>query len=78
MKTLYVNPVNGIAGDMLAAALVDLGADQDRVQKDQSLQHAARESWRARYRTDLRRGYSSTLSFDLNDARFFLVNTYCR
>jgi uncharacterized protein (TIGR00299 family) protein len=54
MKTLYVNPVNGIAGDMFAAALVDLGVDQEELTRQLRSLQLPIDSWTVQYETAMR------------------------
>ena len=56
MKTLFLNPTAGIAGDMLAAALLDAGADTPEFHEQLARIEMPCESWQASVEETVRRG----------------------
>ena len=58
MKTLWIHPFNGIAGDMMLGALIDAGADVDQVRK--GLDGLGVDDWSLRTESIQRHGISAT------------------
>lgn len=58
MKTLLLDPVGGVAGDMLLGLLLDLGLDPDRLQ--QQLKTLALDGWMLQISREQRMGISGT------------------
>jgi len=56
MKTLFLNPTAGIAGDMLAAALLDAGADTPEFHEQLARIDMPCESWQASVEETVRHG----------------------
>ncbi len=66
MKTLWIHPFNGIAGDMMLGALIDAGADVDQVRK--GLDQLGVDDWSLRTESIQRHGISATnLVVDTNE-----------
>ncbi len=60
MRHLWINPGAGVAGDMLLAALVDLGADADFVRGQ--LEHLGLDGWSLGFEAVRRRELTATLA----------------
>lgn len=66
MKTLWIHPFNGIAGDMMLGALIDAGADVGQVRK--GLDELRIDDWSIRIESLQRHGISATnLTVDANE-----------
>ena len=65
MRVLYINPVNGIAGDMLTASLLDLGVDHDAFMTALKSLALPADEWSVSIDSVLKRGITST-KFNVN------------